>query len=113
VTLLEQDTRLVAGLAAVRERLAAEAVTVLRADAMNWMARAGRGGFELVLLDPPFDAGLAAPALAAAAPLLAERGFVYLETAAADAALSCPEGLEPFRELKAGAVLARLFRRVP
>jgi 16S rRNA (guanine(966)-N(2))-methyltransferase RsmD len=111
VTLLESDGRLVAGLAAVAQRLGAEGVVALRADALAWMARAPRAGFELVLLDPPFDAGLAAPALAAAAPLLAERGFVYLETAASDAELPLPAGLEPVRELKAGAVLARLFRR--
>ena len=76
------------------------------------MARAPRAGFELVLLDPPFGAGLAAPALAAAAPLLAGHGFVYLETAAGDAPGPLPAGLEPLRELRAGAVLARLFRRV-
>jgi 16S rRNA (guanine(966)-N(2))-methyltransferase RsmD len=111
VTLLENDARLVAGLVAVRQRLGAEAVSALRADALAWMARAPRGGFDLVLLDPPFDAGFAAPALAAAAPLLAERGFVYLETAATDAAVPLPAGLEPARELKAGAVLAQLFRR--
>jgi 16S rRNA (guanine(966)-N(2))-methyltransferase RsmD len=111
VTLLEHDARLVAGLAAVRQRLGAEAVTVLRAEALGWMARAPRAGFELVLLDPPFGAGLAAPALAAAAPLLAGHGFVYLETAAGDAIDTLPAGLEPLRELRAGAVLARLFRR--
>jgi 16S rRNA (guanine(966)-N(2))-methyltransferase RsmD len=112
-TLLEQDSRLVAGLLAVQQRLGAATVTVLRADALAWMARAPRATFELVLLDPPFDSALAAPALALAAPLVAERGFVYLESAAADAAPVCPAGLEPFRELKAGAVMARLFRRTP
>jgi 16S rRNA (guanine966-N2)-methyltransferase len=111
VTLLEHDARLVGGLQAVRQRLGAEAVTVLRAEALGWMARAPRGGFELVLLDPPFGAGLAAPALATAAPLLAGHGFVYLETAAGDDAGPLPAGLEPLRELRAGAVLARLFRR--
>ena len=111
VTLLEHDARLLAGLSAVRQRLGAEAVTVLRAEALGWMARAPRAGFELVLLDPPFGAGLAEPALAAAAPLLAGHGFVYLETAAGDAIDPLPAGLEPLRELRAGAVLARLFRR--
>ncbi len=110
-TLLEQDGRLVAGLLAVRQRLNAQAVQVLRADALGWMARAPRAAFELVLLDPPFDAGLAGPALAVAAPLVAERGFVYLEAAVAETEPACPPGLEPFRELKAGAVYARLFRR--
>ncbi|MEY3251165.1 MAG: hypothetical protein RL227_138, partial [Pseudomonadota bacterium] len=51
-TLLEQDSRLVAGLLAVQQRLGAATVTVLRADALAWMARAPRATFELVLLDP-------------------------------------------------------------
>jgi 16S rRNA (guanine966-N2)-methyltransferase len=112
VTLLEQDRHLVAGLQAVRQKLGAEAVVVQRADALAWMARAKPASFDLVFLDPPFDAGLAAPALAAAAPLLAERGFVYLEAAASASALACPPGFEPHRELKAGAVHARLFQRL-
>jgi hypothetical protein len=48
---------------------------------------------------------------------VAERGFVYLESAATEAATeaapACPADLELFRELKAGAVMARLFRRTP
>ena len=38
------------------------------------------GYFDLVFLDPPFDADLLTPALSTALPLVAEGGFVYLES---------------------------------
>ncbi len=115
VTLLETAPKIAASLEASRQRLAADTLQVQlqvqRADAMAWMARAPKAAFELVLLDPPFDAGLATKALAAAAPLLVPGGFVYLE-AAADTPLPepLPGGLVPHRELRAGAVHARLLR---
>jgi 16S rRNA (guanine966-N2)-methyltransferase len=109
VLLLEQDAVLVTSLDKVKARLGATAATVQRADAMAWMARAGRDRFELVLLDPPFDAGLAARAAQLAAPLVVPGGFVYVESGAALAEL--PVGLEPWRQLRAGAVHAQLLRR--
>ena len=65
--------------------------------------------FELVLLDPPFDAELEAAAVQAAAPLVGEGGFLYLESAA-----GIPGDIPGFslhRSLKAGAVHAQLFHR--
>ena len=59
VLLLERDTPLVDSLQAVKQRLKAEAVSVLRGDAMSWMSRAAPDRFELVFVDPPFDAELA------------------------------------------------------
>ena len=43
------------------------------------MARAAPSSFDLVFLDPPFDSALAAPALAAAARVVAPDGWIYLE----------------------------------
>jgi 16S rRNA (guanine(966)-N(2))-methyltransferase RsmD len=107
--LLEAERRLVAGLLRVRERLGADGVRIERADALAWMRRAAPGSFDLVLLDPPFDAGLLAPALEAALPLLADGGFVYLESGAAMP--PPPSGFEAWRSLRAGAVHAALLRR--
>jgi 16S rRNA (guanine966-N2)-methyltransferase len=59
VRLLERDAQLVTSLCESRDRLGAQAVQVERADALRWMAAAAPGQFDLVLLDPPFDAGLA------------------------------------------------------
>jgi 16S rRNA (guanine(966)-N(2))-methyltransferase RsmD len=109
VLLLERDPALVASLDASRRRLGAGTLQVQQADAMHWMARAAPGRFDLVLLDPPFDAGLAAAAAALAVPLLAEGGFLYLES---DRALEVlPPGLQAWRGARAGAVSFQLFRR--
>jgi 16S rRNA G966 N2-methylase RsmD len=80
-----------------------------RADALNWMARAAPAQFELVLLDPPFDAELEAVAVQVAEPLVAEGGYLYLESAAG-LGVELP-GLSLHRSLQAGAVCAQLYRR--
>ena len=108
VLLLESDAPLLANLEAVRTRLHADGVRVERADAIAWMRRAPRQAFELVLLDPPFDAGVAEAALGAALPLVVPGGFVYLEAPAPLAAL--PTGADLHRSLRAGAVHAHLLR---
>jgi 16S rRNA (guanine(966)-N(2))-methyltransferase RsmD len=112
VILLERDAVLVASLLASKERLKADAIRVERADALQWMARAAPDSFDLVLLDPPFDAPLALPATVAASRIIAVGGFVYvevpqqLEAAAIEAA-----GFEPWRVGRAGAVHFHLLRR--
>jgi 16S rRNA (guanine(966)-N(2))-methyltransferase RsmD len=111
VVLLERDAALVRSLDASRERLNATAVRVERADALAWMARGAPSRFDLVLLDPPFDSALAAPALLAAVRLVRAGGWVYLE--APDALYEAPEGLELHRSGRAGAVHFHLLRRLP
>jgi 16S rRNA (guanine(966)-N(2))-methyltransferase RsmD len=108
VTLLERDPALVAHLNAQCRRLRLPAVAVQQADALRWMAQATPGAFELVLLDPPFGAGLSARAVETARPLLAPGGWLYLEAAAPLASL--PPGVRPHRSLRAGAVSAQLLR---
>jgi 16S rRNA (guanine(966)-N(2))-methyltransferase RsmD len=108
VLLLEQDAEAVARLRAAQQRLQAATLRVERADALAWMARAPAGGFDLVLLDPPFDAGLAQPALQQAARLVGAGAYVYLE--GGEPAREWPPGLQLHRSLKAGAVHAQLFR---
>ena len=109
VLLLERDPALVASLEASRTRLKAQTLRVLRADAMAWMPAAPPASFELVLLDPPFDAQLAAPAAAAAARLLVPGGYVYVE--AAEPLVDLPAELEAHRQSRAGAVCFQLLRR--
>ncbi len=112
VVLVERDGALAAALEASRQRLGGTQLRVVRADALAWMRAAPPGSFDLVLLDPPFDTPLAAPALAAAAPLLAEGGRVYLETPAPpDAAALAAAGLEALRSSRAGAVHFALLAR--
>ena len=109
VLLLEQDGGLVASLLASAQRLGTPELRVQRTDALRWMATAEAASFELVLLDPPFEAAQLAPAIAVAAPLVAPGGFLYVESPGLPG--EPPEGLQPWRSLKAGAVHAQLWRR--
>ena len=108
VVLLERDGALVASLTASRERLKAEALRIERSDAMAWLAGCAPDRFEVVLLDPPFDAGLAERAAALAARVVVDGGFVYVE---GPQPIEPPAGLQSWRQGRAGAVSFQLFRR--
>jgi 16S rRNA (guanine966-N2)-methyltransferase len=63
ITFVERSAGAIRALNANIERLGAgENVTVVRGDALAYVARLGRGAFDLALADPPYDTG-AAPAL--------------------------------------------------
>ena len=109
VVLLERDAVLVRSLTASRQRLGATQLRVEAADALTWLARCAPARFELVFLDPPFDAGLLAPAVALALPVLAPGGLLYLE--AGHDLPEPPPGLESHRSGRAGAVRHALWRR--
>jgi len=112
VVLLERDAPMCRALEASRQRLDGQALRVECVDALAWMRAAApalAGHFDLVLLDPPFGAALLPRALAAAMPLLAAGGWLYVESG--EALESLPAGLAPHRELLAGAVHAQLLRR--
>jgi 16S rRNA (guanine(966)-N(2))-methyltransferase RsmD len=109
VLLLEQDGALATSLQAVKQRLGAETLNVLRTDALAWMARCAPARFELVLLDPPFQGDHLPLALASAAQLVVPGGFLYVET---DGPLAEPPPQHSLhRQLKAGAVHAQLWLR--
>jgi 16S rRNA (guanine(966)-N(2))-methyltransferase RsmD len=109
VVLLERDAVIARSLAASKARLNAQALEVHATDALAWMASAAHGRFDLVMLDPPFDAGLHASATEAALKLLNPGGWLYVESAEA---LQPPAGCETWRHLQAGAVHAHLWRRI-
>jgi len=111
VVLLERDRHLVASLNQSRERLKAQALRIESADALSWMPGCAPQRFELVFIDPPFDANLFDKALAAAARLVVPGGFVYLEAdrAFGEAQLE-PLGLRLHRHLRAGTVHAHLLQ---
>lgn len=111
VLLLERDPVLARSLQASQARLHATHLRVESTDAIAWMTRCPPGRFDLVLLDPPFDAGLQAPALAAAAPLLAPGGLLYLESPEALVPARQPPELALARQGRAGAVHYHLLRR--
>jgi len=114
VVLVERDRFLVRNLHESRERLKATAVKVESADAMAFMRRTQPGSFELVFVDPPFDANLFDTALAAAAPLVVAGGFIYLEADRPfDDAAVLPLGLKVHRHARAGAVHFHLLTPAP
>ena len=110
VVLIERDASLASGLQSVKQRLGADMVQVLKADALAWMTQHRSERFDLVFLDPPFDAALFEAALRAAAPLVGETGWLYLESDSSfDDATLAGFGLRAHRRLKAGAVHAQLL----
>jgi 16S rRNA (guanine966-N2)-methyltransferase len=76
--------------------------TVVQGDALAFL-RSTPARFELAFLDPPFDAGLLAPALAALPRALAADPRIYAEWPG-DAAPAWPAGYAVLREKKAGQV---------
>lgn len=112
VVLVERERSLVRSLNECRERLGANAVKIESADSLALMRRGSPASYEIVFIDPPFDANLFESALSAAAPLVVPGGFIYLEADRAfdDAAVS-PLGLMIHRHARAGAVHFHLLQR--
>lgn len=80
VLLVEKDAGLADSLRGSVARLKVAAVQVQQADALAWLRGPATPRFDLVFLDPPFDAGLWEPAAAALAPWLAPDAWIYVET---------------------------------
>jgi 16S rRNA (guanine966-N2)-methyltransferase len=95
VTLVERDPRAVAMLRTNAERLRTAAVRVETGDALAWLSRpvaeAAGARFDIVFVDPPFDAGLHERVLAALGPWLMPEGMVYVESARATPITIPPE----------------------
>lgn len=113
VILVEQDAGLVAHMVKVTQRLQASGVQVRRGDGIAALRQTPGGTWHLIFLDPPFDAALFEPALAACTAALRPQGWVYLEAPGrwTDDSLAA-WGLRVHRYLKAGAVHAHLLQRV-
>ena len=86
VVLVERDPALADGLRAQAERLKVAAATVVQADALAWLQGPPSARFDLVFLDPPFEAGSWERAAAALPPWLAPDAWIYVES---------PHGLSP------------------
>jgi 16S rRNA (guanine(966)-N(2))-methyltransferase RsmD len=112
VTLVEQDTALVAQLKRVQTQLQASATQIVRGDGVAALKHLDPASMDAVFVDPPFDSVLFEAALIAAGRAVAPVGFVYLEAPIlwTDAQLESA-GLTVHRHLKAGAVHAHLLKR--
>jgi 16S rRNA (guanine(966)-N(2))-methyltransferase RsmD len=84
VTMIDTHTPAVRQLELVKDKLKADNVTVLRADALavarDFAARGRR--FDVVFLDPPYQQDFLSQALPLCAALLKEDGMVYAESGA-------------------------------
>lgn len=78
VVMVERDPRALAALERNAAALKATQVCILRADALGYL-ESDCGRFDLILLDPPFEADLLAPALVRAATRLKPGGRIYAE----------------------------------
>lgn len=105
VQAFERDAQLVVQIEALRDKIGAQALRVVRGDGVALLRTLPAGQAHLVLIDPPFDADLFVPALKAAVPTLAEGGRIYLEAPVAwTQAQLDPLGLQLLRQGRAGAV---------
>lgn len=113
VTLVEQDPAICRLLSETAAALGADRVTVRCADVLGFLA-GDACAYDLVFIDPPYDAQLAWPALQAlvVGGWLSEDPTIYLETARSDP-LAPPPGWRIHREGHTQQVHYMLLRRAP
>ena len=80
VQMVERDPVLAEALRANAARLKVGQARVEVADALAWLQRPPAEAFDLVLVDPPFDADLWEPALSRLGPWLAPGAWIYVES---------------------------------
>jgi 16S rRNA (guanine966-N2)-methyltransferase len=88
------------------------ALQVTCADALAWLSgSAGAAPFDIVFLDPPYDAPLLSATAGAlvAAKLLAPDARIYVEHRAREALPALPDGWQDIRDGRAGEVGYHLF----
>jgi 16S rRNA (guanine966-N2)-methyltransferase len=113
---LECDRQAAAAIAATAREFGATGIAVHCTDALQFLRQrqsSTAGGFDLVFVDPPFDSGLAGPALLllATGGWLAPGALIYVEQACGAAAISAvPEGWQQLKSGAAGAVGYHLYR---
>jgi 16S rRNA (guanine(966)-N(2))-methyltransferase RsmD len=83
---------------------------IIRARFADAVRRVSAGSFDLVFLDPPYQADGMAEVLDAAAPLVAPGGLVVLEHARRDAAPAAAASIVTIREIVSGDSALTLYR---
>ena len=112
VVLVERNPVAEAQLQRVKHKLGAEAVSIVRGEGLAYARSAAARSFDVVFLDPPFDAGLMEPSLKAAERLIGDGGLIYAESDAPIAAdTAAAFGLRVVRAGRAGQVHFHLLQR--
>jgi len=112
VTFIEKDRRAAMALATLSREWQESAASIVCADALAWLAApADAAPFDIVFLDPPYDAHLLSATAAAlvASGRLAPDARVYLERRARDEMPALPAGWQSVRDGRAGEVGYHLF----
>ncbi len=110
VLLVERDAQLAAGLRESASRLRATAIEVRCADALSAASLGPQEHFDGVFIDPPFAGGLWNAAIQRVMPQLAERAWLYLESAPGELP-DLPAGWRCDREGNTREVRYALYRR--
>ena len=109
VLMVERDPALAEALRANAARLKVASARVEVADALAWLQRVPGEAFDLVFLDPPFDAGLWDLALVRLGPWLAPGAWIYVESPVKTSP-SVPHGWRLHREGQTREVRFALFQ---
>jgi len=109
--LIERDRGQAAKISADLQRLHLENAEVRCVDALEFLAKAPAQAFDIVFLDPPFEADLwaRAAALLDANGWLGADTYIYIE-APSEGVPELPSHWRLHRETRAGAVRGSLFR---
>lgn len=111
--LVERDPALADGLRATAARLpGGDAVSVVQADALGWLATQPEASFDLAFIDPPFAAGLWEQVLPQVAARLRPAGWMYVE-APNEVDIAPPSPWRLHREGRTREVRYALYRRGP
>lgn len=109
--LVERDPAAAESLRGTIERLqAGDSASVIRADAIGWLQAPLFGRFDIVFLDPPFDAGAWHAVVPALTPWLADDAWLYLESPA-EAGIEPGTGWRLHRENRTRDARHALYRR--
>lgn len=108
VVMVERDPRVMRTLRDSAALLKADKCELVADDALKFLARESRR-FDLILLDPPYDARLLPRLFPVVGALLSDGGLVYAES---DAPVEAGPGWQSWKSGQAGQVHYCLFKKV-
>ena len=111
VTALDVSRLAVSTLIEASKTLDASNMQAMQMDAMQWLKSKPAGPFDLVFIDPPFNAGLLDETLAllAASGCLSMRALIYIERDRNQDAPRLPAGWQPYKDKVTGNVSYGLY----
>jgi 16S rRNA (guanine966-N2)-methyltransferase len=108
VVLLERDPRAIQALRHTKTALNAQAVEIVRQDALEWRPLLGAPAFDLVFLDPPYGQGWLDRVLPCLEHWLKPEGWLYVE---AEYVIDRLGPWESLRQAQAGRAHCQLMQR--